>query len=105
MIGPIGGSGVGGTGGGPLGGCFTCACGTPNASEVNVQYTPGKPNVPHFEGMDVFQGDQHHSSQHPGPERYAGKKIVQANYHFQRLLSGRPSPYFRYLAKEPVRQH
>jgi putative flavoprotein involved in K+ transport len=36
----------------------------------------GKPNVPDFPGMDVFQGDQHHSSRHPGPDAYAGKKCV-----------------------------
>jgi putative flavoprotein involved in K+ transport len=35
-----------------------------------------RPNLPKFEGMDVFKGDQHHSSQHPGPDRYAGKKAV-----------------------------
>ena len=26
--------------------------------------------------MDVFRGDQHHSSQHPGPDAYKGKKVV-----------------------------
>jgi putative flavoprotein involved in K+ transport len=36
----------------------------------------GKPNTPHFEGMDVFRGEQHHSSQHPGPDAYRGKKVV-----------------------------
>jgi len=36
----------------------------------------GKPNVPDVPGQDVFKGDQHHSSQHPGPERYAGKTAV-----------------------------
>ena len=36
----------------------------------------GKANIPRFPGMDVFAGDQHHSSQHPGPERYAGKRAV-----------------------------
>lgn len=35
-----------------------------------------KPNVPKIEGMDVFKGDQHHSSQHPGPDKYRGKKAV-----------------------------
>ncbi|QDM32159.1 NAD(P)/FAD-dependent oxidoreductase [Tardiphaga sp. vice352] len=35
-----------------------------------------KPNIPKFEGMDVFKGDQHHSSQHPGPDAYKGKKAV-----------------------------
>ncbi|HEX7264006.1 MAG TPA: NAD(P)/FAD-dependent oxidoreductase [Candidatus Dormibacteraeota bacterium] len=36
----------------------------------------GKPNMPHFEGMDVFKGEQHHSSKHPGPDAYRGKKAV-----------------------------
>jgi putative flavoprotein involved in K+ transport len=36
----------------------------------------GKPNVPTFPGQDKFQGEQHHSSHHPGPDRYAGKKVV-----------------------------
>ena len=36
----------------------------------------GKANLPTFEGMDVFTGDQHHSSQHPGPDAYRGKKAV-----------------------------
>jgi putative flavoprotein involved in K+ transport len=36
----------------------------------------GKANQPTFEGMDVFAGDQHHSSQHPGPDAYRGKKAV-----------------------------
>ena len=31
----------------------------------------GKPNLPEIPGMDVFKGDQHHSSQHPGPDAYA----------------------------------
>jgi putative flavoprotein involved in K+ transport len=35
-----------------------------------------KPNLPTYEGMDVFEGDQHHSSRHPGPDRYVGKKAV-----------------------------
>ena len=26
--------------------------------------------------MDRFRGDQHHSSAHPGPDAYAGKKAV-----------------------------
>ena len=30
----------------------------------------GKPNTPEIPGMDVFRGDQHHSSQHPGPDAY-----------------------------------
>ncbi|MGA8208561.1 MAG: NAD(P)/FAD-dependent oxidoreductase [Nocardioidaceae bacterium] len=36
----------------------------------------GKPNVPDLPGMDVFEGDQHHSSAHPGPDAYAGKRCV-----------------------------
>jgi putative flavoprotein involved in K+ transport len=36
----------------------------------------GKPNVPTFPGADVFKGEQQHSSQHPGPDAYAGKKVV-----------------------------
>jgi putative flavoprotein involved in K+ transport len=36
----------------------------------------GKANMPNFEGMDVFIGDQHHSSKHPGPDAYRGKKAV-----------------------------
>ncbi|MEP6526901.1 MAG: NAD(P)/FAD-dependent oxidoreductase [Nocardioidaceae bacterium] len=36
----------------------------------------GKANLPEIPGMDDFTGDQHHSSQHPGPEGYRGKKAV-----------------------------
>lgn len=36
----------------------------------------GKPRIPEFPGMDRFRGDQHHSSRHPGPDAYAGKKVV-----------------------------
>ncbi|CCH90638.1 putative flavin-containing monooxygenase FMO [Modestobacter italicus] len=36
----------------------------------------GKPNVPVLPGQDVFRGDQHHSSAHPGPDAYRGKKCV-----------------------------
>jgi putative flavoprotein involved in K+ transport len=35
-----------------------------------------KPNMPQFKGMDRFKGEQHHSSRHPGPDRYKGKKVV-----------------------------
>ncbi len=34
------------------------------------------PNVPDLPGMDSFRGDLHHSSKHPGPDAYAGKKAV-----------------------------
>ncbi|CAN5510466.1 hypothetical protein BH11ACT8_BH11ACT8_15450 [soil metagenome] len=36
----------------------------------------GKPNLPELPGQDVFRGDQHHSSAHPGPDAYAGKRCV-----------------------------
>jgi len=36
----------------------------------------GKANIPSFPGQDVFKGEQQHSSQHPGPDAYAGKKVV-----------------------------
>ncbi|MDJ0393481.1 NAD(P)/FAD-dependent oxidoreductase [Rhodococcus sp. G-MC3] len=36
----------------------------------------GKKNVPNFPGMEDFEGEQHHSSEHPGPDAYVGKKVV-----------------------------
>ncbi|AGT08087.1 NAD(P)/FAD-dependent oxidoreductase [Paracoccus aminophilus] len=36
----------------------------------------GKANVPKIPGQDVFKGEQQHSSQHPGPDAYKGKKVV-----------------------------
>lgn len=36
----------------------------------------GKPNVPDVPGQDTFRGAQHHSSAHPGPDGYAGKRAV-----------------------------
>lgn len=36
----------------------------------------GKPNIPTFKGMERFKGEQHHSSQHPGPDAYARKKVA-----------------------------
>src|SRR5882672_6490551 len=35
-----------------------------------------KANLPKFEGMDIFKGDQHHSSHHPGPDKYKNKQAV-----------------------------
>ncbi len=35
-----------------------------------------KPNVPPIAGMEDFAGEQHHSSKHPGPDGYVGKKVV-----------------------------
>jgi putative flavoprotein involved in K+ transport len=36
----------------------------------------GKPSVPEFPGMDEFKGEQHHSSDHRGPDAYKGKIAV-----------------------------
>ncbi len=36
----------------------------------------GYANVPKIPGAETFLGDQHHSSKHPGPEKYKGKKAV-----------------------------
>ncbi|HEY2192724.1 MAG TPA: NAD(P)/FAD-dependent oxidoreductase [Actinomycetospora sp.] len=36
----------------------------------------GKPNRPEFPGMDRFRGEIQHSSEHPGPEGYEGRKVV-----------------------------
>jgi putative flavoprotein involved in K+ transport len=36
----------------------------------------GRPNIPDVPGRDRFSGDQHHSSEHPGPDGYRGKKAV-----------------------------
>ena len=36
----------------------------------------GKPSVPSFPGRERFQGEQHHSSAHPGPEPYRGQNVV-----------------------------
>lgn len=36
----------------------------------------GKANVPVIKGQDIFKGEQQHSSQHPGPDAYKGKRVV-----------------------------
>jgi len=36
----------------------------------------GKANWPKYKGQDIFKGEQQHSSNHPGPENYRGKKVV-----------------------------
>ncbi|WP_103383919.1 NAD(P)/FAD-dependent oxidoreductase [Pseudonocardia dioxanivorans] len=36
----------------------------------------GLPVVPDIPGADRFRGEQHHSSAHPGPDRYKGKRAV-----------------------------
>ena len=33
-------------------------------------------NLPELQGMDVFRGEQHHSSRHPGPDGYRGQRVV-----------------------------
>jgi putative flavoprotein involved in K+ transport len=36
----------------------------------------GKKRMPDFSGMDAFKGEQVHSSEHDGPDRWAGKKVI-----------------------------
>jgi putative flavoprotein involved in K+ transport len=36
----------------------------------------GRPNVPVLPGQERFAGEQHHSSAHPGPDGYAGRRAV-----------------------------
>ncbi len=36
----------------------------------------GKPNLPDLPGQDIFKGEQHHSSKHPGPDPYKDKRVV-----------------------------
>ncbi|MER9841332.1 NAD(P)/FAD-dependent oxidoreductase [Mesorhizobium australicum] len=36
----------------------------------------GKANWPKYKGKDIFKGEQQHSSTHPGPDKYRGKKVV-----------------------------
>ncbi len=35
-----------------------------------------QPNMPEFPGQSTFKGEIQHSSQHPGPDAYSGKKVV-----------------------------
>jgi putative flavoprotein involved in K+ transport len=35
-----------------------------------------KANMPKFQGMAQFKGEQHHSSRHPGPDAFKGKRAV-----------------------------
>ncbi len=35
-----------------------------------------RPIEPRFKGMETFQGEQHHSARHPGPDGFKGKKVV-----------------------------
>lgn len=36
----------------------------------------GRPHVPQVPGADTFAGEQQHSSEHPGPDLYAGRRTV-----------------------------
>jgi putative flavoprotein involved in K+ transport len=36
----------------------------------------GRPHTPRLPGAERFKGDQQHSSQHPGPDNYRGKRAV-----------------------------
>ena len=36
----------------------------------------GRANIPELPGQDKFNGELQHSSQHPGPDNYTGKKVV-----------------------------
>ncbi|MEM6847850.1 MAG: NAD(P)/FAD-dependent oxidoreductase, partial [Pseudomonadota bacterium] len=36
----------------------------------------GVPSIPDVPGKDVFKGEWHHSSKHPGPDGYVGKKVA-----------------------------
>lgn len=36
----------------------------------------GRANIPTMPGQDKFKGEIQHSSQHPGPDQYKGKKVV-----------------------------
>ena len=36
----------------------------------------GEPNIPKFAGVETFKGEIHHSSQHSGGAKYAGKRAV-----------------------------
>ena len=36
----------------------------------------GYPTVPEIPGAGSFEGEQHHSSRHPGGEAYRGKRVV-----------------------------
>ncbi|MEO0819647.1 MAG: NAD(P)/FAD-dependent oxidoreductase [Pseudomonadota bacterium] len=36
----------------------------------------GVPNIPDLPGREIFKGEVQHSSQHPGPDAYAGNRVV-----------------------------
>lgn len=36
----------------------------------------GKPHIPDVPGAEIFSGEQQHSSEHPGPDAYAGRRVV-----------------------------
>ena len=55
-----------------------------------------KPVIPQFPGSEDFKGEQHHSSRHPGPDAYAGKRAVvigsNTSAHDICAACGRPVP-------------
>ena len=48
----------------------------PEAARARHRHVGSKPNLPAIKGMEDFKGEQHHSSKHPGPDGYVGKKVV-----------------------------
>ncbi len=56
----------------------------------------GKINVPTLPGQDRFRGEQHHSSQHPGPDAYRTRRSWSSGRTTRRSTSaarsGRPAP-------------
>ncbi len=55
--------------------CRSGSCAAPKQLVLATGMS-GKANVPKIPGQDIFRGEQQHSSQHPGPDAYAGKKVV-----------------------------
>lgn len=43
---------------------------------INATGTWTRPFIPHVPGMETFAGDQLHTSDYPGPERFRGKRVV-----------------------------
>ena len=48
----------------------------PEAARASRPGCPASRSARASPGMDMFRGDQHHSSAHPGPDAYAGKRAV-----------------------------
>ncbi|WP_206051026.1 NAD(P)-binding domain-containing protein [Nocardioides speluncae] len=43
---------------------------------VNATGTWSRPFVPHYPGVETFRGEQLHTVDYPGPEHFAGKRVV-----------------------------